>query len=315
MGFGSPSSDNQFPFRNTKARPLNRDGDNGTHKSFYGAHNKLRVFNKRIGVGSASDDSQAGKRGTFDEYRYDALGRRVFTRSRKVGLNCPSGQVDCAPTATRTISDGDRILYEIRAPGGEIVTNDSTGGCNPACDLASNRFLFRAQEISPAMVTVDTIPDPAMENDSPNGGPNGLAYGVVAYTYGLTIDEPIAVFRNGSMNQNLPDPTIVFPHAGWRGMLALITDTAGNRVDCPIGGNACIPIDLPGGNVTTDRGKKVEVEPLSWFGSLASSGAEQSGLQYKRNRFYDPKRGQFTQADRLGLLGEQIFMALARGMR
>jgi hypothetical protein len=98
-------------------------------------------------------------------------------------------------------------------------------------------------------------------------------------------------------------------------MLALITDVNGNRVDCPIGGNACIPIDLPGGNVTTDRGKKVEVEPLSWFGSLASSGAEQSGLQYKRNRFYDPKRGQFTQADRLGLLGEQIFMALARGMR
>jgi hypothetical protein len=122
--------------------------------------------------------------------------------------------VDCAPTATRTISDGDRILYEIRAPGGEIVTNDSTGGCNPACDLASNRFLFRAQEISPAMVTVDTIPDPAMENDSPNGGPNGLAYGVVAYTYGLTIDEPIAIFRNGSMNQSLPDPTIVFHTRG-----------------------------------------------------------------------------------------------------
>src|SRR4051812_1585195 len=43
--------------------------DHVSHISFYGADNKLRVFNKRIGVGSASDDSAPGKRGTFDEYR------------------------------------------------------------------------------------------------------------------------------------------------------------------------------------------------------------------------------------------------------
>jgi RHS repeat-associated protein len=295
----------------------NATPDHVSHKSFYSADNKLRVFNKRIGVGSASDDTQPGKRGTFDEYRYDALGRRVFARSRKVGLNCPSSAVDCAPTATRTIWDGDGILYEIRAPGGEIVVSDTTGGgggCNPACDLAQNRFLFRADENASGLtMAVDTIPDPAIENDSPNGGPDGLGYGIVAYTYGLNIDEPIAIFRNGSTNQSIADPTVVFPHPGWRGMLSLVTDSAGNRVDCPISGNSCIPIDLPGGNVTTDRGKKVESEPLSWFGSLASSGAEQSGLQYKRNRFYDPKRGQFTQSDPIGLGGGLSLYGFASG--
>ena len=41
--------------------------DHVSHVSYYGADNKLRVFNKRIGVGNASDDATPGKRGAFDE--------------------------------------------------------------------------------------------------------------------------------------------------------------------------------------------------------------------------------------------------------
>jgi RHS repeat-associated protein len=96
-------------------------------------------------------------------------------------------------------------------------------------------------------------------------------------------------------------------------MLSLTTNADGTRNDCPIGGNPCIPIDLPGAGATVDRGKKVEAEPLSWFGSLASSGAEQSGLQYKRNRFFDPKRGQFTQVDPIGLGGGLNLYGFASG--
>jgi RHS repeat-associated protein len=261
-----------------------------------------------------------GKRGAFDEYRYDALGRRVFARSRKVGLNCPTSAVDCAPTATRTVWDGDRILYEIRAKGGEIIVTDTTGsggggGCHPECELSFNHYLLLRStvELASAYTTVDTIPDPAMESDGPSGGPNGLAYGVVGYTYGLSIDEPITITRTGSTNSSVPNPAVVFPHTGWRGMLSLITNADGNRNDCPIGGNSCIPIDVPGANATVDRGRKVEAEPLSWFGSLASNAAEQSGLQYKRNRFYDPKRGQFTQEDPIGLGGGLNLYGFASG--
>lgn len=52
--------------------------------SYYGADNKLRVYNRHIGINAQSDDSTAGRRGTFDEYRYDALGRRVLTRTRRL---------------------------------------------------------------------------------------------------------------------------------------------------------------------------------------------------------------------------------------
>ena len=85
-------------------------------RSYYAADNKLTYFNRSIGW--MLEPSQ--KNGTFDEYRYDALGRRVLTRSRRVD-DCAGA---CDEYVERTIFDGDQVLLEIRSetkpinPGG-----------------------------------------------------------------------------------------------------------------------------------------------------------------------------------------------------
>jgi RHS repeat-associated protein len=45
------------------------------------------------------------------------------------------------------------------------------------------------------------------------------------------------------------------------------------------------------------------VEPSNWYGSLIQGSRDQSGLMYRRNRYYDPASGLFTQEDPIGLAG------------
>ncbi|HEV7595471.1 MAG TPA: RHS repeat-associated core domain-containing protein [Gemmatimonadaceae bacterium] len=237
-----------------------------SHISYYGADNKLRVFNRHVGFWMTSADSLYGDRGVFEEYRYDALGRRVLTRTRRIGGGCP-GTLDCQSRATRAVWDGDRILYEIRSPGGEVEM-----GSPP-----------------------DTVPDPGIEGELT----------VIGYTHAIGvsgIDEPVAILASQS----------IFPHTGWRGMLAMGTYANGAESDCPVV-NPCDRIDWPGSDVTIDRRGYGRDEPSAWYGTLASSAGEGSGLQYMRNRYYDPTRGQFTQADPIGLGGGLNLYGFANG--
>lgn len=53
-------------------------------------------------------------------------------------------------------------------------------------------------------------------------------------------------------------------------------------------------------------GNDTRIEPpaeVSWYGSLLDGKADASGLQYVRNRYYDPATGRFTQRDPIGLKG------------
>ena len=289
-----------------------------SHMSYYDADNKLRVFNRVIGVGPLSDDRVYGMRGTFDEYRYDALGRRVLARTRRLGGGCP-GTLDCQSRAVRTVWDGDRILYEIRAVGGDIV-QDTTHP--PDSTLTRIESITRAHDkLQLSVVTpgpnreehmalegglnssavrsfaADTIPDPAIESDGT----------YVSYTHALGvsgIDEPIGIHKFASQS--------IFPHTGWRGMLAMGTYPNGAESDCAVA-VPCDRIDWPAANVTIDKGGYARSEAETWFGSLASTGTEGSGLQYLRNRYYDPKRGQFTQADPVGVGGGMNLYGFANG--
>ena len=281
--------------------------------SYYGADNKLRVFDRVIGFDPLSDDRVYGMRGTFDEYRYDALGRRVLARTRRIGGTCP-GTLDCQSRAVRTVWDGDRILYEIRAVGGDIVTGGPPPPDSTPDTLTVSRRLRPASlpihgpeagetefalpnHIPAPPARADTIPDPGIESDGT----------YVSYTHALGvsgIDEPIGIHKFGYQS--------IFPHTGWRGMLAMGTYANGAESDCAVA-VPCDRIDWPAAKFTIDQGGYARSEAETWFGSLASTGTEGSGLQYMRNRYYDPKRGQFTQEDPIGLAGGMNLYGFAGG--
>ena len=68
----------------------------------------------------ATDSRTSGRR-IFEEYRYDALGRRVWVRQR---TQCePTNDVTCAsPFTRRTIWDGTQELAEMQAPYDSVAT-------------------------------------------------------------------------------------------------------------------------------------------------------------------------------------------------
>ena len=53
--------------------------------------------------------------------------------------------------------------------------------------------------------------------------------------------------------------------------------------------------------------------PRAWMGSLITESRDASGLYYRRNRFYDPETGQFTQEDPTGLAGGLNLYGFANG--
>ena len=56
-------------------------------------------------------------------------------------------------------------------------------------------------------------------------------------------------------------------------------------------------------------------EPPAWFGSLVGGNRDQSGLRYRRTRYYDPATGQFTQQDPIGIAGGLNLYGFAGGYR
>jgi RHS repeat-associated protein len=237
--------------------------------SYYGADQRLRVFDRMIGFGPASDDQRPGQRGVYEEYRYDALGRRVLSRSRR-DAGCPVADAECSSHVERTIWDGDQVLYEIRARG-----HDTTAANN-------------------------------LENDQESStSAEGYAWGRVVYAHAGGIDQPLAIIRTGMSGQ--PSPWLMFPHANWRGSFA-----GGSQLDGSWSGPGGL-IPWPGRATTADGETGQPAQQLSWFGNLISGKTDGSGLQYMRNRYYDPRTGRFTQEDPIGLAGGLNLYGFASG--
>ncbi|HEX6808559.1 MAG TPA: RHS repeat-associated core domain-containing protein [Gemmatimonadaceae bacterium] len=180
-------------------------------------------------------------------YRYDALGRRIFQRLvLDTGIVCTNHdqQSGCKNQLTRTVWDGDQILYEIRAVG------DTTGT--------------------------------AQENDNTSGSP---LYGNVGYMEGLGIDRPLELFKGTS---------IALPFTNWRGLYDIGA--------CPTTACSGSTIEFPQG-MASSYGAHPPQAPTSWWGSIITGNQDGSGYQYRRNRYYDPTTGRFTQEDPAGLAG------------
>ena len=233
-------------------------------RSYYSADEKLAAFNRHIGQGPASEPG-----GVFEQYRYDALGRRVFVRSR-LTTDCAATNGGACGYVERTVWDGSQILYEIRAPGGD----------------AASLAIY-------------------MEQDGYTlGGIDEGHFGIVGYTHAGGIDQPLAIHHRSV--PNLGAVTII-PHANWQGDFAFGTKADGS--ECT---TACYNINWPGGRASADEQLNSIANPW-WWGSLIGHQGDGSGLQYMRNRYYDPQTGKFTQEDPLGLAGGLNLYGFAAG--
>jgi len=224
-------------------------------------------------------------RGSFEDYRYDALGRRVLVRSR-ADTTCQYQHV-CRSTIQRTVWDGDQILYEIRYPGGDTVSASSL-------------------ERDTVFVPADSAP-----------------YGRVAYTHGLGIDQPLDAIRIG-YSVYWPGPVATMLHHNWRGLIDRASFENGtsercikktNGADSTEGIWTCVNPD-PAANLRGayfDDAYAGSHAPLAWFGNIITLKRDATGQFYMRNRYYDPNSGQFTQEDPLGLAGGLNLYGFAGG--
>ena len=86
-------------------------------RTTYGIDNKLRYAQK-------TSYEPTGKVTVFTEYRYDALGRRVLTRSRR-STPCNESAYECQSTIDRFIWDGDQLIAESRGNGADTQSEAS----------------------------------------------------------------------------------------------------------------------------------------------------------------------------------------------
>ncbi|HEV7706482.1 MAG TPA: RHS repeat-associated core domain-containing protein [Gemmatimonadaceae bacterium] len=281
--------------------------------SYYGADDKLRAFDQRRCVGKDLVDPPCkppvevdpSTAGAYEDYRYDALGRRVLVRSRLdtvsapapnfTGCRNPSGL--CHSVIERYVWDGDQILMEMRMPGGD---------------------------------TISTI---NLERDTTTIIDKFAAYGRVTYVHGGVLDHPFAIIRNGytydtsSTLKSWAGATEVIPHQSWRNKDDLGNYTDGRAVStAAFGGDTtgghcrkagtpivCMTIAWPEQYAGMFGNPSTGFIQQHWFGSLAQEKIDGSGQIYMRNRYYDGSTGRFTQEDPIGLAGGLNAYGFANG--
>jgi RHS repeat-associated protein len=228
----------------------------------------------------------------FEEFRYDALGRRVMDRARR---SCnPLGLQDDAcglSYISRVVWDGSQQAIEIRQPGDSAATA--------------------------AVLENDTAPAQGRPVYQGTNGefvdPNAF-FGRVVYTHGVSLDAPLSITRweyadSASLQIGVPngyqrwtEPFTIVPHWTSRGSPDNGTFNDGLKTFCGAGGVAsrCVKVAWPFG---FSAYKQKTFRSISWHGSLIEDNRDASGLLYRRNRYVDPNTGQFTQEDPIGLAG------------
>ncbi|HEX8850734.1 MAG TPA: RHS repeat-associated core domain-containing protein [Gemmatimonadaceae bacterium] len=256
--------------------------------SFYDANGRLRATDFRSYTGTGDE------RRRFEEYAYDALGRRVLVRSRGVCTGVTSHPVECNLSMVR------RVIWEGNRELGEIQARDTNSTPNPA-----------AMESDADPVIGGWYCNSACED------PNKF-YGRVAYTYGLGIDQPLSVTRMGYADDSAGVatrfvPFMIQPLWNTRGEAELGLYADGGAMRCMTAANGssrCVSAGWPAGWFAYDR---ASFQPISWHGELVTDKRDGSGLAYRRNRYYEPLTGRFTQEDPIGLAGGLNLYGYASG--
>ena len=247
-----------------------------------------------------------GKR-LLEEYRYDALGRRVMVRG---GQGCaPTDPLECGTSGTqRVVWDGSDVVAELRSPIDSVGTEELNSG-------------------------IPLLPMHFLQDPNP-------FFGRVVYAPGLAVDEPLSVTRYEYKDRIVPTspnqpmtlswPTFtVLPFYDYRGTpVAGLFSNGWERLPYSLGwnswGTGCPSTPWFGGtercvylgwSFAQDPLKNARggVMPLSWHGSVLANKKDGSGLHYMRNRQYDPGTGRFTQEDPIGLAGGLNTYGFANG--
>jgi len=254
--------------------------------SYYDANEHLRAVDHRLAQSGNAPKFARNVKLTFEEFRYDALGRRVLAPTRRwcQGDVDPSGDPECGlSTIRRTVWDGNHELYEIQMPGGDTTSastleNDTQAPEQPA-DLTFTYF-----DLNPF-------------------------FGRVAYTHGLAIDQPLAMTRLGYADRPFNRPFVrwqaftLVPHWNARGQADNGTFADGGAQKCMndgVNASRCVYVQWPFGWTTYNQ---TIYTRTTWHGSLVEQKRDGTGLLYRRNRYVDPATGRFTQEDPIGLAG------------
>jgi RHS repeat-associated protein len=263
--------------------------------SYYGADNKLVAVDFRtVSPGLPPDEWNT----TFEEYRYDALGRRVWLRSRRFCASATTWECNVS-YVRRTVWDGDAELYEIQMPGASDTPADTLEN--------DTQPVERGRELN-------------------NFDPNRF-FGRVAYAYGLGIDQPVTIvrFNYADATDDLYNPKTWTPYpiftivpqwnlrgSAENGRLLLAGSTQGLAGYClnePT--SRCVWASFNG--FFEVYGPLVSVTTISFQGTLLNDKQDNAQTLYRRNRTYDPKTGRFTQEDPIGLAGGLNLYGYANG--
>jgi RHS repeat-associated protein len=198
-------------------------------------------------------------------------------------------------SVTRFVWDGDQVLGEFRMP----VTQQEN-------------------DLTP-IFTWMPIPDSLGLLHRGDGSDSVQTYswmwGRSIYVHGLGIDQPIAIVRAESGDSaTLFDPFVMYPLTDWRGNVSSVSFADGSPLRF---GNLRATPPLPteqNSELTAYRQRGASTWTVSsWVGSLINGQFGASGLEYRRNRYYDPQQGRFTQEDPIGLAGGMNLYGFAGG--
>ncbi|WP_420125624.1 RHS repeat-associated core domain-containing protein [Longimicrobium sp.] len=125
----------------------------------------------------------------------------------------------------------------------------------------------------------------------------GDEFGRVGYTHAAGIDAPLSVIRTGHVSGNVT----LIPHSDYRGAYHAASTSNGGIYNCEPN-DPCLYVLWPK-PYWGSYFKGGDPAAGDWAGSLIRGQQDISGLMYRRNRYYDPMTGQFTQSDPIGIAG------------
>jgi len=269
--------------------------------TYYGADGAIRAADARSDSTKLSNTSAPYKKlaTVFEEYRYDAFGRRVAVRARK---HCAAGMGTLCQVGTirRTVWDGSQELHEITMPGDDSVS---------AAGLENDTLLITR-----------SFPHDTEPGSSPPAAFDALTlFGRVLYVNGLGVDQPMAIIRSNYVSvlpysaAHVFRPVTLIPKFDVAGSLTAGVFIEGSGQDSYTewdSGYARSIYTFSPALALRLHGPPTVPES---FGTLLNGKRDAVGTIYLRNRSYDPITGRFTQEDPIGLDGGVNLYSYASG--